>query len=42
MESPMFINISECCPAAMYSKTEVQVFPKQLKQLTAVNMSFTH
>jgi hypothetical protein len=32
MESQMVINISEYHAAEFYGKTEVQVFPKQLKQ----------
>ena len=36
MESQVVINISEYRAAAMYSETEVQVFPKQLKQLTKI------
>jgi hypothetical protein len=34
MESHVVINISEYRAAAMYSETEVQKFPKQLKHLT--------
>ena len=30
------VNISEYLAVAMYSEPEVQVFPKQLKQLTTV------
>jgi len=36
MESQVVINISEYRAAAMYSETEVQVFPKQMKQLTKI------
>jgi hypothetical protein len=41
MESPMVINISEYHPAEMYNKAEVQVFQKQLKQLTTVHYVIT-
>jgi hypothetical protein len=36
MESQIFINISQYRAVAMYSETEVQVFLKELKQLTTV------
>jgi len=38
MEWQMFINISEYRAAAMYNEPEVLIFPKQLKQLTTVQM----
>jgi len=41
-DSQMFINISEYRAAAMYSDTDVQVFPKQLKQMTKLLYVKTH
>jgi hypothetical protein len=41
MEQQMFIDISDYRAAAMYSETEVQVFPKQMKQLTTVQNVIT-
>jgi hypothetical protein len=42
MESQVVINISEYRAAAMYSDTDVQVFPKQLKQMTKLLYVKTH
>ena len=41
MESHKFITISEDRAAAMYRETEVQVFPKKLKQLTKIQNVIT-
>jgi len=41
MESHIFINISQYLAVAKYSETEMQVFPKQLKQLTTVQYLIT-
>ena len=42
MESQVVINISEYRGAAIYSESEVQIFPKQLKQLTKLQYIITH
>ena len=41
MESQLVINISDYCAAEMYGEPEVQVFPKQLKQITNVQNVIT-
>jgi hypothetical protein len=41
MESQIFINIHQYRAAAMYSETEVRVFPELLKQLTTVQYVIT-
>ena len=41
MESHIFINISQYLAVATYSETEMQVFPKQLKQLMTVQYVIT-
>ena len=41
MESQLVINISDFCAAVMYGDPEVQVFPKQLKQIIKVQYIVT-
>jgi len=41
MESQILINISQYRSAAMCSETEMQAFPKQLKELTTVQYVIT-
>jgi len=41
IEPQMLINISQYRAVVMYSENEVQVFPKQFKQLTTVQYIIT-